>query len=228
MKTRRKAKASEGPHKILIVDDHPMTRYGLCRLIEQQPDLAVYGEAENAQQAIAALKPPLPRLILTDLTMPGKSGLDFIKYVHSHHPEVSTLILSMHDESVFAERVLRAGAKGYIMKSEGGAKLLEAIRRVLRGEYSVSSNVSTGILGSFTHANPDRKRTHLAMLTDREFEVFTLLSQALPTDEISQRLNISGKTVETHRLHIKEKLKLKSGSEVRKFATRWGASQGMI
>jgi DNA-binding NarL/FixJ family response regulator len=228
MKPDQNSPPSDGRKAILIVDDHPMTRYGLSRLIEQQPDLRIHGEASTAQQAVATLKPPLPSLILTDISMPGKGGMDFIKEIKAHHPGIPILVLSMHDESIFAERALRNGARGYIMKNEGGDKLLTAIRRVLAGDFYVSSNVSANILTCFTQARPERKRAQLGILTDREFEVFVLLSQGQPTGEISQRLSISGKTVETHRTHIKKKLKLKSSAEARKFAIRWGASQGLI
>jgi DNA-binding NarL/FixJ family response regulator len=205
-----------------------MTRYGLSQLIQHQPDLQVYKEATNVRQALAALKPPLPDLILTDITMPGKSGLEFIKDLQTQYPTLPVLVLSMHDETIFAERVLRAGARGYIMKSEGGEKLLEAIRRVLKGEFYISDRVSANILGSLSKNHSNTKRSKLSAISDREFEVFWLLSQGLPTDEISQRLCISGKTVETHRRHIRDKLKLQSGAEVRKFAVRWGATQEMI
>jgi len=228
MKPGKKDQPAKMRKKILIVDDHTMTRYGLSQLIRRQPDLQVYDEVEDVRHALAALKTPLPDLILTDISMPGKSGLEFIKDMHEQFPKVPVLVLSMHDENIFAERVLRAGARGYVTKSEGGGKLLEAIRRVLMGEFSVSGNVSTNILNSFSKIHPNRENNQLSALTDREFEVFRLLSQALPTNEISQRLCISGKTVETHRRHIKEKLKLKSGAEARKFAVRWGATQEMI
>lgn len=214
--------------KIFIVDDHCMTRFGLSQLIARQKDLQVCGEAENVAQAAHALKPPLPHLILTDISMPGKSGLEFIKDLTTQHPHLPVLVLSMHDETIFAERVLRAGARGYIMKTEGGEKLLDAIRWVLDGKVYVSPRVSANLLGTFSGGKVSMNTGDLNVLTDREFEVFGHLSQGLPTNEISQALNISHKTVETHRRHIKEKLKLKSGAEVRKFAVRWGASQGMI
>jgi DNA-binding NarL/FixJ family response regulator len=228
MRPTRKLEPTMARRKILIVDDHPMTRYGLSQLIRHQPDLEVQGEMANAQEALFALKPPLPSLILTDITMPGKSGLEFIKDMRALHPSVMVLVMSMHDESVFAERVLRAGARGYIMKSEGGEKLLQAIRQVLQGGLYISALVSANILNSFFKVHPTRESSELSALTDREFEVFRMLSRALPTDEISRHLCISDKTVETHRIHIKEKLKMKSGAEVRKYAVRWGATQHMI
>ena len=213
--------------RILIVDDHPITRYGLIQLINHEPDLLVCGEAESAQQALAILKSTQPVLVLADLTMPGKSGLDFIKDVQALHPGVAVLVMSMHDESIYAERVLRAGGRGYIMKSEGGEKLLEAIRLVLGGQIYVSKRISATILDAFAC----RSRPGVAtpgVLSDREFEVFQLIGQGLTTREIARRLNLSGKTVGTHRLHIKEKLRLQTGAELIKQAVRWSATQQLV
>ncbi len=165
MKTSQKQPPD--PRKtVLIVDDHAMMRYGLTRLIQQQPDLRVYGEVENAERALAGLKTPPPDLVLTDLTMPGKSGLELIKHLHINSPSIPVLVLSMHDENIFAERALRAGARGYIMKNEGSDRLLEAIRRVLRGEFYVSDHVSGNIIelfyqGAFGH------ETHPSYRADR-------------------------------------------------------------
>lgn len=205
-----------------------MTRYGLAQLITREPDFQVYCEVENVRQAFAAIKPPLPDLVLADISMPGKSGLEFIKDMQVQYPAIPVLILSMHDETIYAERVLRVGGRGYIMKSEGGEKLLAAIRRVLQGEVYVSDNVSASILNLLSKSKPGRDARMLSALTDREFEVFRLLGQALSTAEISQRLQISGKTVETHRLHAKEKLNLKTGAELIQHAVRWVAAQDMI
>jgi len=228
MRPTRMLQQSTTRRRILIVDDHPMTRYGVSQLILHQPDLQVQAEVASAQQALTMLALSPIDLVLTDMTMPGKSGLEFIKELQALCPTVPVLVLSMHDENIFAERALRAGARGYIMKSEGGEKLLVAIRCVLQGEFYVSHHVSTNILNSLAKVRTHRESSELSALTDREFEVFNLLSQALPTHEISQRLCISDKTVETHRLHIKEKLKLKSGAEVRKYAARWGVTQNMV
>ena len=213
---------------VLIVEDHTIMRYGLTQLIQAQADLEVYGEAENVRQALSALISPFPDLILTDVTMDGPSGLELAEMVREQHPTIPVLILSMHDETIFAERALRAGARGYIMKNEPAEQLLEAIRRVLGGQVYISDRVSARILDSISTGRPYHESSPLSVLTDREFEVFRLMSQALPTDEIGQRLCISEKTVETHRRHIREKLKLESGAEVRKYAVRWGAIHDMI
>jgi DNA-binding NarL/FixJ family response regulator len=214
--------------KIFILDDHPLTRRGVVQLIGIEADLCVCGEAESARQALAALRPPLPDLILCDLTLPGKSGLDFIKDVQVLHPHLPVLVISMHDENIYAERALRAGARGYIMKNESGDKVVEAIRQVLRGELYVSKNISAGLLDLLTGRLPRKQETKLGALTDREFAVFELVGQGLSTNEIGQRLHISGKTVETHRIHIKEKLKLKTAAEFTAHAVRWAAANQLI
>jgi len=231
MKTKRPrppGRSARTPKKILLMDDHPMTRYGLTQLIAHEPDLEIYGEVENVQQALAFIKPPLPDLVLADISMPGKSGLEFIKDMQVQHPTVPVLVLSMHDESVYAERVLRAGGRGYIMKSEGGEKLLTAIRRILEGEVYISPGISANILNSLSKAHSENDANLISALTDRELEVFRLVGQAMSTAEISARLHISGKTVETHRLHAREKLKLKNGAELMQYAVRWAATQGII
>lgn len=212
---------------IFIVDDHPITRYGLIQLINHEADLRVCGEASGAQSALDGLPSARPDLVLVDLTMPGKSGLDFIKDARGLIPGVTVLVMSMHDENIYAERVLRAGARGYIMKSEGGEKLLEAIRRVLDGQVYVSQRISADILDTFTRRSRPGGPT-LGKLSDREFEVFQLIGQGLSTCEVAQRLNLSIKTVGTHRLHIKEKLNLRSSPELIKQAVRWSAAQHLV
>lgn len=217
MKTRK---------KILIVDDHPITRHGLCQLLNQEPDLTVCGEEESAHQALAIIKSAQPDLVLADLTLAGKSGLEFIKDMHALHPEIAVLAVSMHDETIYAERVLRAGARGYIMKSEGGAKLLKAIRNILAGSIYVSERMSARILDLFAGVRNGHGESPLGQLTDREFEVFHLIGQGLGTREIGERLHLSPKTVDTHRLNIKAKLKFKSLPELMQYAVRWTASEG--
>ena len=213
---------------MLVVDDHPMTRYGIVRLIEQEPDLVVCGEAENASRALAAVKALKPQVVLADLTMPGGEGLEFIKDMRSLHPEVAVLVVSMHDEALYAERALRAGARGYIMKNEGGEKLVEAVRQVLQGKTYVSENMSGKVLEIFSGRRRREDDTTIGKLTDREFEVFRLLGQGMTTREIGQQLRLSTKTVETHRLHVREKLGLKSGPALIKYAVRWAGTQELI
>jgi DNA-binding NarL/FixJ family response regulator len=226
MRSTPRRGAARAAHRILILDDHPMTRHGLAQLIGREEDLMVCGEAESVPQALAALPSSRPDLVLADITLPGKSGLDFIKDIKLLHPELLVLVISMHDESIYAERVLRAGGRGYVMKSQGGERVLEAIRRVLRGEVYVSSVMATNLIDAFSRPHSRTGGRALSALTDREFEVFQLIGQGLPTTEISRRLKLSVKTVGTHRVHIKEKLKLKSGAELINHAVRWTASNG--
>ena len=220
-----KSKSSiKARRRVLILDDHPMTRRGLAQLIEHEPDLTVCGEAAAANQALAAIPLLKPDLVLADITMPGKSGLEFIKDMKVQHPAVPVLVISMHDEKVYAERVLRSGGRGYVMKSEGGERVLDGIRHVLQGEIYVSRSVAATLLGAMSQGGMESGKRALRMLTDREFEVFQLIGQGLPTKEISRRLNLSIKTVGTHRVHIKEKLHLKSGAELIKHAVYWNTT----
>ncbi len=225
-------KVSKGAHserrRILIVDDHPMTRRGLAELINQEADLTVCGEAADATRALEACKTLKPDLALVDITLPQKSGLVLIKDIRLWSPDVLVLALSMHDETLYAERVLRAGGHGYIMKNEGGDKLLVAIRQVLGGKTYVSEGVSARIVDAFAGRRKEAGDSSLGRLTDREFEVFQLIGQGLPTAEIGNRLHLSPKTVDSHRLHIKEKLQLQSLPELMRYAVRWAATEEML
>ena len=205
-----------------------MTRHGVARLLEQEPDLAVCGEAEDAQCALDAVKRLKPRLVLADLTLRGGEGLEFIKDLRALHPEVTVLVVLMHDETLYAERALRAGARGYIMKNEGGEKLLEAIRQVLRGKTYLSENMSEKAAEVLSGGRRRADDTTLGKLTDREFEVFRSIGQGLTTRQIGQRLRLSPKTVETHRLHVRAKLGLKTGPALIQYAIRWAGTQELI
>jgi DNA-binding NarL/FixJ family response regulator len=228
MKPKIEKRSGGRKAKVLIVDDHPITRHGLKQLLDHEADLTVCGEAETAQEALSSIKPLQPDLVLTDITMAGKSGLELIKEMQALHPQVAALVLSMHDEVIYAERMLRAGARGYLMKSAGGAELLVAIRQVLRGEVYLSKKMSAKMINLLSGSRFRTNRSALEMLTDREFEVFQLLGQGLSTREIGQRLHISSKTVDTHRLNIKDKLNLKTLPELMRHAVRWGATQALI
>jgi DNA-binding NarL/FixJ family response regulator len=218
MKTKA---ASSARRRVLLVDDHPFMRAGLGQLIDSQPDLVVGGEAGNPAEALQALARQRPDLILTDLTMPGRSGLEFIKDLRAAHPEIPILVVSMHDEAVYAERVLRAGARGYIMKEAGGENLLGAIRQVLRGEVYVSQKMSARILDDLSARRPRGSNSPIERLTDREFEVFQLIGQGKGTREIAAELHLSPKTVDVHRSHVKEKLGLRDATALIRHAVRW-------
>ena len=220
--------ADQQRHKILLLDDHPMTRYGMARLIEQEPDLVVCGEAASARAALEAVQTHKPDVVLVDLTMPGGEGLEFIKDMKALHPEIAVLVVSMHEEDVYAQRALRAGSRGYIMKSAGGEQLVKAIRQVLEGKIYLSDNMSGKILEVFSGQRQPGETSTLDKLSDREFEVFRLLGQGLTTREISQRLHLGTKTVDTHRLHLRQKLGFKTGAALIKYAIQWAGSQQMI
>lgn len=220
-----KKKAYKSRTRILIVDDHPMMRQGLAALINNERDLIVCCEAETAQQALATIAKERPDLVLADITLPDKSGLELIKDIHAQHPGLRVLVVSMHDEAIYAERVLRAGGRGYIMKQEGGKRLLEAIRQVLAGQVSVSEKMSARILEMFSSGRGTSGGSPVEKLTDREFEVFQLIGEGKATRDIAAKLHLSVKTVEVHRLHIKEKLALKTAAELIRFAVRWTETQ---
>ena len=228
MKTARRLPQTQERKRIFLVDDHPITRYGLAQLINLQVDMAVCGDAETAAGALAAIKSARPDLVLADITMPGKSGLEFIKDMQAQSPGVPVLAVSMHDENIYAERVLRAGGRGYIMKYEGGERILEAIRQVLRGQVYVSKSTSAALLDHLTRPHPQPKEPMPGALSDREFEVFQLIGQGLSARQIGDRLNLSVKTVDTHRQHIKQKLNLRTGPELIRQAVRWAAAQQLV
>jgi DNA-binding NarL/FixJ family response regulator len=207
--------------RVLIVDDHPMTRTGLVYLINHQPDLIVCAEADNAADALGAVDACEPDLVLVDITLPGKSGLELVKDIKAIRPGLPILVISMHDESLYAERVLRAGARGYITKHEGGKELMQAIRHVLSGQIYVSEKMSAHILETFSGGPAASVRSLIAQLSDREFEVFELLGEGLPAREIAKRLHLSAKTVDVHRANIKAKLVIKTTSELICYAARW-------
>jgi DNA-binding NarL/FixJ family response regulator len=209
--------------RILIVDDHPMIREGLRTLISREPDLSVCGEAETAAEALKATAELNPDLVLVDIGLPGRNGLELIKDLRAFHPALPILVLSMHDELLWAERVLRAGARGYVMKREAGPVMVQAIRQVLANQLCVSEKISARILESF--AGHRVESSPLGLLSDREFEVFELIGRGKSTTEIAGDLHLSTKTVEAHRAKIKEKLELKTMPELISFAARWVETQ---
>jgi DNA-binding NarL/FixJ family response regulator len=218
----RKTGAKEGvKRRVLLVDDHPMTREGLAANINRQPDLEVCGEASHPAEAMAALSKGRPELIVTDMTMPGRSGIEFIKDVHAMLPDLPILVLSMHDEMLYAERALRAGARGYLMKDAGSAKVLEVIRLVLSGQSYVSPQMSARMLDAMTGRRPRGSTSPIEKLSDREFEVFRLLGEGKSTKEVAMALNLSSKTVDVHRGRIKEKLQLKDAASLIHHAVCW-------
>jgi len=212
--------------RILIVDDHPFMRAGLAQLIDRQADLVVCGEAGNPAEALLRLAAGGVDLVLSDMTMPGRSGLDFLKDLLALHPSLPVLVVSMHDEMVYAERALRAGARGYIMKEAGGENLLAAVRQVLAGQVYVSPRMSAQLLDSFSGRKSRQADSPFGKLTDREFEVFQMIGRGCSTREIAQQLGLSTKTVDVHRGNLKAKLDLKDTTALVRHAVRWVETQG--
>ncbi|KAF0181524.1 MAG: two component LuxR family transcriptional regulator [Limisphaerales bacterium] len=225
MKTKKKKPAAPAPKKILIVDDHPLMRDGLVALITAQPDLAVCAQAADAREALQAVEAHWPDLVLMDISLPGKSGLEAIKDLQAIQSGLAILVLSMHDEALYAERVLRAGARGYVMKQEGGKRIMDGIRAVLEGRVFVSEKMSARIMDAFTGHRTGGAGSSVESLSDREFEVFQLIGRGRSTKEIAAQLHLSGKTVEVHRVNIKAKLKLATSPELVHYAVRWVESQ---
>jgi DNA-binding NarL/FixJ family response regulator len=222
------AKSKNAGKRILIVDDHPMMRQGLAQLIDNEPDLKVVAEADTGGQGLDIVVGQQLDMALIDISLPDKNGLELIKDIHTVKPELPILIVSMHDEALYAERVLRAGARGYIMKQEGGKKLLHAIRQILTGQIYVSEKMSARILETFSGRRSEESSSPVARLSDREFEVFQLIGQGKGTKEIAQHLNLSVKTVEVHRAKIKEKLSLLTATDLVRYAVRWSEAQGTM
>ena len=224
---KKKASIPKEPRKsrVLIIDDHAMVREGVSQIIEQADDLCVCCSASTANEGLEKLRKLKPDLVLVDITLPGKNGVEFIKDARAFRPDLLILAMSMHDESLYAERVLRAGGRGYIRKQEGGDKLIDAIRRVLRGEIAVSEKVTSRLLETFS----GRKtiRSSLEGLSDRELEVFQLIGQGKTMKEIGAALHLSPKTIEVHRAHIREKLRITSASELVAYAARWSETHGV-
>ena len=220
----RKTPATAPRKRLLILDDHPMMREGLAQLINNESDLTVCGEAGTGREAIDLVAKQKPDLVLADISLPDKSGLEVIKEIQAFHPGLDVLVISMHEESLYAQRVLRAGARGYIMKQEGGKKLMEAIRRVLSGQIYISEKMSSTLLESLS-GQTGKSKSPIGELSDREFEVLQLLGQGKGTSEIAAQLHLSVKTVDAHRANIKRKLNLQSASELMRYAVRWVETQ---
>lgn len=207
------------PKRILLVEDHPIMQVGLCTIINAEPDLTVCGVAENATVAMAGFAQARPDLVLVDITLPGKNGLELVKDLIAIQPELMALAFSMHDEQVYAERMLRAGARGYVTKNQPPGELLKAIRQVLAGEYYVSQTMAKSLLHQLSSRAP-RSRPTLEILTDREFEIFQLFGEGKSVKEIARQIHVSEKTVSVHSLNIRQKLKLKNTAQLIRLAVQ--------
>ncbi len=222
----KRAAAENTRSRILIVDDHPLVRTGLRLLIDCESDLSVCGEAANANEAMRLLESQKPDLLIVDLSLKESSGLELIKRIKARNPEAKMLVSSMFEESLYAERVLSAGALGYVHKQEGQERVIEAIRCVLSGRVWLSSAMSDRMLRRMTISQAAPSQSPVHALSDRELEVFEQIGRGCATKDIARQLHLSIKTVETHREKIKAKLGLKSAAELNRAAFQWVAEQG--
>ena len=213
----------ESAYRILIVDDHPIVRQGLRRLIDQEEDLSVCGEAEDVKEARNAVEAMSPDAVVLDISLRNSNGVDLIKELRLRRIKTPVLVLSMHDESIYAERLLSAGANGYIMKQEASDQFLVALRGVLAGDIYVSNAVRDKMVKAA--AAEDAVADPISRLSNRELQVFNLIGQGLSTREIAEKLNLSVKTIESHRLTIKDKLNIDSATQLMRYAVRWTEGQ---
>lgn len=218
-----KPQAGKAKTRVLLVDDHPIVRQGIAQLINREPDLAVCGEADTAHEALKLLNSLAPDLAIVDVSLEDRSGIELIKDMKLRLPKLPVLVLSMHHESLYAERALHAGARGYIMKQEAPDRVLTAIRTILAGEVYVSEKMAARMLRSLSDRRAGTEASPIERLSDRELEVFRLIGKGFSTSEIAEQLFLSAKTVETHREHIKEKLALAKKGELLRYAVQWCA-----
>src|SRR6266480_841646 len=207
--------------RIVIVDDHPLFRKGLEQLIHSEDGFAVCGEANNASEGIEVIRKENPDLAIVDLSLPGANGIELIKNVRAEFPKLPILVLSMHDESLYALRALRAGAEGYVMKHEAMANVVQAIREVFNGRPYLSPAMAAQVITRYAQRLPEGETDPVNRLSDRELEILELIGKGNEVRQIAKLLHLSPKTVETHRAHIKEKLNLASAHQVGRFAVQW-------
>jgi DNA-binding NarL/FixJ family response regulator len=213
--------APKQKRRLLLVDDHPILRQGLAEMVNHEADLTVCGTAENLSQALDQIEKLKPDLVLLDITLKGSNGIEVLKDIKVREPKLLVLMLSMHDESLYAIRALRAGAAGYMMKHESADAVLVAIRKVLSGEIALSQNMERQMMKQLVGGRAPRTGSALEDLSDRELQVFGLIGKGYSTRQISEELHLSIKTIESHRAHIKDKLKLKSATELVQHAIKW-------
>jgi DNA-binding NarL/FixJ family response regulator len=204
--------------RILLVEDHPLVREGLRRVIENQPDLTICGEVETASAALTAVRELNPDVVVTDISLKEGDGMQLVRDVRAHLPDVRILVLSMHDETIYAERVLSAGADGYLMKQAAGEQFLESLRRVLDGQVYVSGNLSSAMIQNLVSNRKAGAPSSIERLSDRELQVLRMLGSGLNTRQMAKSLNLSGKTVESHRQRLKRKLNLETNAQLVRYA----------
>ncbi len=208
-------------HRILLVDDHPIMRHGLAQLIRTEPALEVCAEAGTAAAGFAALEKWMPDIVIVDLTLPDRHGLELIRDILALRPATRCIVLSMHDETLYAERALRAGARGYVMKETAAETLITAIQRVISGAIYVSEAMSSRMLEQVAGQRGKSGVSGVARLSDRELEVLEMIGQGTATKVIAEKLGISARTVEAHRAHMKEKLGISDGAALVRYAVQW-------
>ncbi len=214
--------------RLLLVDDHPIMRHGLAQLVRNEDGLEVCAEAGNARDGLAAVGECKPDLVVIDLTLPDKNGLELLKDIQAQYPGTLCLVLSMHDEALYGERALRAGARGYIMKEAAADHLITAARKVLNGGIYVSDSMASRMLEQVTGQRQKAASSAIDTLTDRELEVLEMIGQGVATKIIAERLTISARTVEAHRAHIKEKLNITDGAALVRYAVQWVEQQAGV
>ncbi len=208
-------------NKILIVDDHPILRQGIKRVLEKENDLTICGEASSASEAMDLINSDKPDIAIIDITLSGNiNGIELIRSVKERFPDVYSLVLSMHSESIYAERAIKAGARGYIMKEDASKNIISAVRTVLKDELYLSSELSKKLLDKFIHKTKDSSLS-IETLSNREFEIYQLIGNGFSTKEIANKLSLSIYTIESHKKNIKEKLRVKDSSELTRNAIQW-------
>ena len=214
---------STSKYRVFLVDDHPIVRQGLALFIDREPDLMVCGEADGATSALQAIREAAPDFVVLDISLDGPDGLELLKTLRVRYPNLPVLVLSMHDEAVYAERALRAGANGYIMKQEATDRVLTAIRHILSGDVYLSDRLTKRMLQQFVNGSVS-PRDPLAKLSDRELEVYRLIGAGHSTRQIADELHVSTKTIESYQAHIKEKLALRNARELVQHAVEWSVN----
>jgi len=224
----QRSSTSKAPIKrIVLIDDHPIMRHGLAQLVRAEEGLDVCGDAGNAREGLETVGRLKPDLAIIDLTLPDKNGLELVKDIRAAYPATHCLVLSMHDEALYGERSLRAGARGYVMKEEAADHLITAIHKVLSGGLYISETLNARMLEQVTGASR-AKATGMDSLTDRELEILTLVGKGVATKNIATQLSISARTVEAHRAHIKEKLGIKDGAALVRYAVQWVETRSKV
>jgi DNA-binding NarL/FixJ family response regulator len=221
LRTKSDSTATPVKTKVFLVDDHPLVREWLTQLIQRENDLAVCGEAEDTHEALEKITATGPDIVVADISLKSTHGLELVKDLQVRYPSLPVLVLSMHDESLYAERVLRAGAKGYITKQEATKKILLAIRQVLSGQIYISEKMASRMVHKMVLGKADERKSPIERLTDRELEVFQLIGQGQGTRRIAAELHLGIKTVESYRARIKEKLNLDDGTQLLQQAIQW-------